>query len=363
MIVKRYSTLIIISLLILVFIIWGYWPRAVLVDAQPVVRDVLTISVEEEGKTRVIDRYVVSAPVAGYAHRHELNVGDQVEQGACLVELEPLHSQVLDPRSKAQAQSRVAAAESALAAARQKADVAKANAQYAAKDLQRKSKLRRSNTISEDQYDSARTKMLISQAEQRSAEFAVDVAGHDLQAAKALLEYSGEGADLSAEKTIEICAPVSARVLTMHRKSEGAVTVGEPLIEIGDPNALEVVVDLLSEDAVRIKHGTKVLFDRWGGETLLEGITRKIEPTGFTKVSALGIEEQRVRVIADITSPAQQWSRLGDGYRVEASFIIWQQDDILQIPTNALFHHKDGWAIFVVEKGRARLRKVKAGPE
>ena len=160
---------------------------------------------------------------------------------------------------------------------------------------------------------------------------------------------------------VAVRTPVAGRVLKIPRKSEGPVAVGQPLIEIGDPAALEVEVDVLSADAVRIHPGTRVVFERWGGEGTLEGVVRVVEPAGFTKVSALGVEEQRVWVIVAFTSPAAQWQRLGDGYRVEASFILWEANDVLQIPASALFRDGDGWAAFVVEKSKAVKRRMEIG--
>ena len=198
-------------------------------------------------------------------------------------------------------------------------------------------------------------------AEQRSADFAVEVARFELEAAQTALQYSITGNGETARETVKLRAPVSSRVLQLHRESEGVVATGEPLLEIGDPQALEVAVDVLSADAVRIRPGTPVEFHRWGGELPLEGVVRRIEPTGFTKVSALGVEEQRVWVIADLTTPQEQWQQLGDGYRVEAHFILWEAQDVLQVPASALFRHADGWAVFAVVSGRARLTAVRTG--
>ncbi len=160
---------------------------------------------------------------------------------------------------------------------------------------------------------------------------------------------------------MQVLSPVNGRLLGLRRESEGVVAAGQPLVEIGDPNALEIVVDLLSTDAVKVKPGTRVLFERWGGENTLEGVVRVVEPTGFTKVSALGVEEQRVWVVVDLTSPPEAWQRLGDGYRVEADFILWEGSDILQIPSSALFRHVGEWTVFVVEDERAARRKVMIG--
>lgn len=343
-------------------IVYGFWPRPLPVDMAAVSRGAMRVTVDEEGRTRVIDRYVVSAPVAGYARRIDLNAGDTVEKGQVLVELEPLRSIVLDPRSRAEAEARVEAARSSLLAAQEQARAAAAEAEYAAAEYRRKVKLCEKDCIvSKEEMEKAQSLMQSSKAQKRSAEFAVEVARFELNAAKTALEHSAAKYVGEPSETVAIQAPISGRVLKVERQSEGVVNSGQPLIEIGDPRALEVVVDVLSPDAVRIGVGSSVLFERWGGEQALEGRVRVVEPAGFTKISALGIEEQRVQVVADIVSPPDQWLQLGDGYRVEARFILWQGSDVLQVPTSALFRHGEEWAVFVVEEGRAIKRHVKIG--
>ncbi len=342
-------------------LVWGYWPRPMLVEAAPAIRGSLSVTVDEEGKTRVIDRYVVSAPVAGYARRIQLDVGDRVQQGQVAVELEPLRSDVLDPRRRAEARAREAAGEASLDAAEAKSRAARADAEYAAREYERKQRLWKSRTISQEALEAARNQKLRTAADLRSAQFAVDVARHELEAARTALAFSAAQVESNGE-WVQVKSPVAGTVLKLHQKSEGVVPAGQALVEVGDPRALEVVVDLLSADAVRVEPGTRVLFDRWGGEGLLEGVVRVVEPTGFTKISALGIEEQRVWVISDITSPREHWERLGDGYRLEASFLIWRQDDVLQVPASALFRHGDNqWAVFVITEGVARRRVVEVG--
>jgi HlyD family secretion protein len=197
-------------------------------------------------------------------------------------------------------------------------------------------------------------------ANQRSAEFNIEVARHELSAAQTALRYSaGEG--VRPGDTVKIQSQVAGRVLKIPRESEGVVAAGQPLMEIGNPRALEVEIDVLSDDAVRIKPGMRVLYERWGGEPSLDGSVRTVEPVGATKVSSLGVEEQRVLVIAEITSPPEVWERLGDGYRVEARFVLWEGDDVLQIPQSALFRHGEGWAVFVVDGNRAARRGVDIG--
>lgn len=348
--------------LIAVLVAWGLFqgfrPQPVEVDLGVATRAPLRVTIEQEGRTRVVDRYVVTAPVNGYARRIRLDVGDAVERGATLAELEPLRAEVLDVRRRAEAEAHIAAAESGVSATEQRANAAASNASLAQKELQRVRALRLAGHVSVAAEDRAASEAERSAAELRSAQFAVATARHELAAARTALKYAASGG--SAEP-FAVRAPVAGRVLKIPRKSEGTVAAGQPLIEIGDPRALEVEVDVLSADAVRIHPGARVVFERWGGEGMLEGTVRVIEPAGFTKVSALGVEEQRAWVIVAFTSPPAQWQRLGDGYRVEASFILWEANDVLQIPASALFRDGDGWAAFAVEQGKAVKRRVKIG--
>lgn len=342
---------------------WGFWPRPVLVDTAPVTTGPLVITVQEEGKTRVIDRFVVSAPVAGFARRIEMDVGDEVKKNQNLVRLEPLKAEVLDPRSRAEATARVEGARSALRAAEENIEAAKADADYARAEHRRRKELSAKSLVTREELDRAQSMKRRNEARLRSATFAVEVARFDLDAARTALKYSAAQELGAPHETVAVYAPVAGEVLRIHHESEGVVDAGAPLLEIGNPRALEVEVDVLSADAVRIAPETHVLFHRWGGEAPLQGIVRVVEPTGFTKISALGVEEQRVLVISDITSPPQQWARLGDGYRVEASFVVWQAQDVRQIPTSALFRLGEAWAVFTIEGGRAKAQTVDVGKQ
>lgn len=358
---RRSVGLIILGIVIVAALAYGFRPAPILVEAMPVTRGPLRVTVEEEGKARVIDRFVLSAPVAGFSQRIELDVGDEINQGQVLARLEPLRSTVLDPRSRAEAQARVAASQASLLAAEQNSRAAKADAGVANANLERTRLLYESNNASREELDEARARGQMTQASLRSAEFRVEVARHDLEAARTALRYSAAEGVPNTEETVEIKAPVQGSVLKIQRKSEGVVAAGEALLEIGDPRGLEVEVDVLSADAVSITRGTPVLFERWGSDEPLKGEVRVVEPVGFTKVSALGVEEQRVLVIADITSPREQWERLGDGYRIEAQFILWEGDDVLQVPASALFRHDGGWALFIAEDGKVHRRPVELG--
>lgn len=361
MIWHKHMGMIVGIVVVLSLIVIGFIPRPAVVDTAIASRDRLRVIIEEEGRTRVIDRFVISAPISGFMRRIALNVGDEISRDQVVASLEPLRSSVLDPRSRAEAEARVSAAKAALLAAEKRVRAAEADAKYAAEEHARLKKLYQSKTVSLERYQLSQTAARRTQANLESAEFAFEVTKHELKAAEAAVQYSADSAKGDAPETISISAPVKGRLLKIHHESEGVVNAGEALLEIGDPLSLEVAVDILSRDAVRIQPGMKVLFDQWGGEQAIEGVVRTIEPVGFTKVSALGVEEQRVLVICDLTSPVEQWQRLGDGYRVEAGFILWQGDDVLQVPSSALFRHAEGWALFVVADGEALIRQVTVG--
>lgn len=348
----------IVTILVLV---WGFWPKPIAVELLDVKRGPLQVTIEEEGRTRVIDRYVISAPVNGVACQVSLNVGDSVDREQALLAITPLPSQVLDSRSRAQAQAKVAAAEAALHAAQQQAQAAADAAELAATELTRQQSLLERQLVSRDVVDRVKTEARTKDAAKRSADFMVEVAGYDVQAARTALEYSAANANDTSGERVAIESPINGKILKIHHECEGPVSTGQPLLEVGDPTALEVEVDVLSADAVKINQGMEVIFKRWGGDNPLRGIVRTVEPVGFTKISALGVEEQRVLVISDFTSPAEEWQRVGDGYRVEASFVLWQGNNVLQVPTSSLFRYDGHWAVFVEQNGRAERRQVSIG--
>ena len=351
------------ALALAVAIGYGFMPRPVPVELSAVHRGSLAVTVEEEGRTRVRERYVVAAPVAGQARRIALKVGDPVAAGQAVTYIEPARSASLDPRSRAQARARVEAAQSALLAATESARAAAAEAQLAQQELARAESLGKASFVSQSAVDQARSRMQASQASRQAADYNVQVARHDVAVARAALTEADAPATQGgrAPETLAVIAPVAGRVLAVPHESEGVVQAGQPLVEIGNPASLEVLVEVLSTAAVKIHVGDKVLLDRWGGPTTLRGRVRVVEPAGFTKVSALGVEEQRVRVLADIVSPTEEWQTLGDGYRVEAAFVLWEGGDLLLAPASALFRKGEGWALYVAGAGRAHLREVKVG--
>ena len=350
-----------ILLLIIVAIAYGFLPQPRPVDIAEAIRGPMQVSVEEEGKTRVVDRYDVSAPVAGSICRVDLDVGDPVKKGQILITIKPLESQALDPRSRAEAQARVAGAESALHAAEQTAKSAEAELDLANKELLRLQPLFKKGHISRAQLDQAAAMVQTTGAASRSAQFSVDVARHELEAARTALSYTNGSDQDDIEEDIQVRSPIDGRILAIQKECEGVVTAGQSLLVVGDTRSLEIETDVLSEDAVKIKPGMPVELHRWGGEKPLQGKVRTVEPVGFTKVSALGVEEQRVLVISDIISDSTRWQSLGDGYRVDSEFILWQSENVLQVPASALFRVNDGWALFVVENGKALHRTVKIG--
>ncbi len=358
---RRRLIWLLVLLLIIAALVYGFRPQPSRVDIASVSLGPMRVSVEEEGKTRVTDRYEVSASVAGTTCRVDLNVGDPVTKGQVLTTIKPLESQALDPRSQAEAEARVAAAQSALYAAEQTATSAASEMQLAARELSRLRPLFEKGHISRRQLDQATAMAQTSRAASRSAQFSVDVARHELEAARTALSYTGAGSQPYPDANVQVLSPIDGRILALHQECEGVVSAGQPLLVVGDIRSLEIETEVLSADAVKIKPGMRVEFHRWGGETALQGRVRNVEPVGFTKVSALGVEEQRVLVIADITSDAAEWQELGDGYRVEAEIILWQAADVLQIPASALFRFNDGWALFVMENGKAVRRLVKVG--
>lgn len=345
----------------LLALVYGFWPKPVLVETAEAVRGPFRVTIEEEGKTRVKDRFICSAPVAGFLRRIELEAGDAVQKGGPLFVLEPLRSQVLDPRSRAEAQSAVSAAQAAVREAEERELSAKADADFTDRRYVRFKRLLAGGAVAKDQFDQAEAQAKQAKAAYLAAKAASAVARAELKRRRSVLAYSAARVGNHDQETVLVRAPKTGHVLKLYRESEGAVAMGEPIIEIGDPRDIEVRVELLSADAVKIGPGTPVAFQRWGGEALLTGKVKTIEPSGFTKISSLGVEEQRVLVIVDLTSDADVRSQLGDGYRLEASFTVWEGQNVLQIPASALFRMGDQWAVFTVEERRASRKHVDVG--
>lgn len=347
--------------LLVALIVIGLWPSRLPVETAGVTRGPLLVTIDEEGQTRVRNRYVVASPAGGHLRRVELKAGAVVEAGVTvLAVLEPGGADLLDARGLAQAQARVRGAESARAQAGARHASAIAALEQARLELERARALTEQNTISRRELDIALTNERVAEQDERGASFGLQVAEHELEQARAMLIRSQPGAGGDTE-TLKIVSPVSGRVLRVFEESARTVLAGVPLLEVGDPTDLEVRIDVLSRDGVAIARGARVLLERWGGDAALEARVRWVEPSAFTKVSALGVEEQRVYVIADFVDSVQVRPTLGDGYRVEARIVRWAADDVLRVPAGALFQRNGEWQTFVVEGGRAVLRPVVMG--
>jgi HlyD family secretion protein len=337
---------------------WGFWPKPVLVETAAVTRGPLTVRVSEEGKTRIRNRYVVAAPVAGRMRRVPLKAGDEVTAGdTLLTAIVPTAAPLLDGRAREQAEAAVAISEAAGQQVAESLAAARAALKLAEAERDRVRSVKRSGTVSATERDRAEGEASIKGAEVRALEFAVKVNEFRLVQAKAAL---ARGA-VDAAELVEVRSPVSGRVLKVMQESETVVLPGTPILEVGDPADLEIEAEILSRDAVTIQPGDPVDIEQWGGETPLKGRVRRVEPAGYTKISALGVEEQRVLVLCDITDPPEAARRLGDRYRVEARVAVWQADDVLLAPAGALFREGNQWMTFVYQNGRAIARAVTAG--
>jgi HlyD family secretion protein len=334
-------------------------PRPVPADVASVVRGPLVVTIEESGMTRVVDRYLVSAPLTGSTERIPFEPGDAVREGDVLVRVVPAPSPLLDERARAGAEAQLGAALSALAQARTLADRADVAQNQADRDLGRTQALSTSGAVAPQALEQAEFDARMRAQEASSARFAGKVAAEQVRVARAAL--GSDGSRPPSARYVDVLAPVSGRILRVHQKSAGIVQAGTLLVEMGDPEALEVVVDLLTTDAVRITPGTAVELEGWGGEGALPGRVRRIEPSAFTRPSALGVDEQRVNVIVALTAPRERWAALADGYRVEARLVLWRGDEVTKVPLGAVFRHGDGWGLFTVQDGVARLVPIAVG--
>ena len=332
-------------------------PTPTKVDVAAVSREAMTVTVDGEGKTRVRDRYVVAAPVAGRLRRILLRRGDAVKSGQLIAQIDPLPLSPLDPRQRAEAVARVNAAQDAKREIDRMVERNKATYDQARRELERSENLARSGVISRQELERSQTAVSTGLREYEAARSRAESAAHEVEVARAAL-LAGNYSQGSPAASVKVHAPTGGRVLRVVEESERVVIAGAPLVEVSNPSKLEVVIELLSTDAVKVSPGAKVFIEAWGGPEALEAQVRLIEPSAFTKVSALGIEEQRVNVIADLTAPS---SVLGDGYRVEGRIVVWHSDSVLQVPVSALFRSGDVWSLFVVEDGRARLRQIEVG--
>ena len=330
------------------------------VDLAAVTRGPMAVTIDDEGETVVHDIFTVAAPLGGYLRRIELEPGDPVTRHqTALAHIVPGDPGFLDARSQAEAMAQEKISGADLAAARARIAQARAERALADRDLARLEALSRRGFSTRATLDAARARHDKAEAALIEAGSSATSAAYRLKSARAAL--ISPTADASGRTGVAITAPVSGKVLRVRQKSEGPVSAGTPLVDIGDPAAMEIMVDLLSTDAVKIAEQAPVLIDKWGGTNPLHGKVRRIEPAGFTKFSALGVEEQRVNVFIVLTDPPALWRRLGHGYRVLVRIETWSRPNILRVPVAAIFRIGNDWNVFVVRHGRARRVPVGIG--
>jgi HlyD family secretion protein len=374
------------TLVLAALLAWAFVPRPVTVEAAPVGLGPFEAGIDEEGRTRLRDRYVVSAPIAGRLQRPLLREGDAVRAGDVVGRLRPLLPVMLDERARREQQAHAQAADAAWQAAQARVGVARLSAERADGDWRRTESLVQQGFVSEAKTEGDRLARDAARAEWQAAQEAERAARFEREAARAALVSPTSAAVVAGDEAtradaVLLRAPVAGRVLKLHQASEATVAAGTPVLELGNVGALEVVVELLTGDALQVRPGSGVRIERWGGPQALSGTVRSVEPAGFTKVSALGVEEQRVRVLIELTSPPVQWASLGDGFRVGVRVVTRQAERVLRVPVGAVFPRPAGLqaddgcpapqagepatlesgcvATFVVEGGRAHLRAVR----
>jgi HlyD family secretion protein len=321
----------------------------------------LRVSVQEDGKTRIREKYVVSAPVAGRLSRIELESGDAVQCDTTLLAvIQPSDPEMLDARASAEAEARAQSAQAALRRAESRSVETKINYDLDKTKFDRAEKLR-GKAITQDEYDIAKAEFLASAQAIKSAKFDTEIAKFELQMAQAAARQFDETEAQSSVKPFELRAPIGGKVLRVFQESSSVVSVGTPLLELGDPANLEIEIDVLSTDAVRIKPGAELTIEHWGGESPLRGNVRTIEPAAFRKVSSLGVEEQRVNIIADFNETPERIATLGDGYRIEGRITINELSNALLIPNSALFRNRRQWNVMKIVDNKAVMQPVTIG--
>jgi HlyD family secretion protein len=355
---KRIVRIAIVLLVLGAIVVWAFMPAAVQADFATVQKGTLQVTVEDEGRTRVRDRYVVSAPVPGRMQRIELEPGDPVVAGKTVVaRFAPTDPALLDVRTRAELEARARAAESTVGAARADRERIQSELKFAQAELRRAKELVAGGAIAARELEDVQRQVTTLERALESAEFAIRTAVHQLELARASLMQTRAG----SVATIPLVTPVSGVVLRLLQESARVVPTGEPLLEIGNLDDLEIVADFLSTAVVNVKAGQPVLIEQWGGDKALRGRVRRVEPSGFTKISALGVEEQRVNVLIDFEEPREVQERLGDGYRVEARIVVWSKDNVLKVPTSSLFRDGTQWAVYKVVDSTAQRQLVDVG--
>ena len=355
---KRKVLIGIVGLLVLALLGWAFMPTPAEVEIAAVTQGRFERSVQEDGKTRLRDRYVVSAPLAGRVARILLKQGDTVVRDAAVATFWPVAPALLDERTRAEQSARIGAMQASVARAQANVGRAGAALDQAQAELKRSEALAQQGFVSPNQNETGRLAVRLREKELESARQEEAAARHELEQSRVALRQFSQITPDGRQRAYEVKAPVSGKVLKVLQQSEGIVMAGTPIMELGDPTQLEVVVDILTEDAAQIKPGTAVQLSNWGGPDVLTGQVRLIEPAAFTKVSALGVEEQRVNAIIDITSPPEKWQALGDGFKVDVRVLVQVVENAVMIPVSALFPVGARSGLFVLDKGHARLREI-----
>lgn len=357
--IKR-TLLVLLAIAIVAAVVSAWMPKPLAVEVAEVTQGELRVEVSEDGHTRVKDRYIVYAPLAGNLARIELDAGDPIDEGEVLARLAPLPTPLLDARTRERSQANMEAASAAVKQAAAQVKRAQAALQFAQDDLKRVEPLVERGASTPAELDQAKLQVKTAKSDVESAKFATRVAEHQRRMAESALERFEDPNSGTAPEQFVIHSPITGKVLSIHRESEGVTNPGTPLIELGDPRALEIVVDVLTRDAVRIESGAEAVVERWGGDPLPAKVVL-VEPSAFTRMSSLGVEEQRVNVILDLEAPYAQWSKLGEGYRVEARMTVWREESVVKVPTAALFRSGGDWAVFCVNGDRAQICPVQLG--
>ena len=349
--------------LVIAGLVLAFWPEPTPVEMAQAKRDTVLVTVDEDGRTRIKDKYVVSAPLSGRLLRIDLDPGDAVElDKTVLTVIEPRDPELLDARTLAQTEARVHAANAMLAKTAIEIERTLIEADNAEAEVARVRRAASGGGVTQSELETVEMRHKMATEGIRVAQSAREIAEFELEQAKAALMRSQQGSRATVDEwAFPIHSPINGKVLRVLQESSAVVTAGTPLIELGAPSDLEVEVDVLSSDAVTIQAGDRAILERWGGDRPLEGRVRLIEPAGFTKISSLGVEEQRVNAIIDLVDPLEMRRDLGDGFRVEARIVTDEAKDVLTVPASALFRQGDRWSAFKVVDGVAKLTPVTVG--
>ena len=347
-----------IGILLLALLVWAFIPSPKDVEVAPLTQGLFERAVQEDGKTRVRDRYLITAPITGRVGRLDWKQGDAVSPQAIVATIWPTAPELLDDRARAEQMAQSASLQAAMEKAQTNAERAGAALEQAQAVLKRSEALVLQGFVSPNQNENERLNVRLREKEQISAQQEVHVARYALLQSRTALQQFSQAMPIGSHPRFAVKAPIGARVLKILQQSEGLIVAGTPLIELGDPKQMEVVASILTEDAAQIKPGTPVQMTHWGGQAPLLGEVRLVEPSAFTKVSALGVEEQRVNVIIDITSPQQQWSSLGDGFKVDVRLLVQVVEQALKVPVSAIFPVGSRSGFFLLKGNRAQLSEI-----